>query len=213
MQWGIGLDSRGQSRKGKPMDIDWENFEMSGAIEQELRSRGPGHVLVQTYETEGGNDPGFSVTIRRKSEILPIPEHRILKTYEDLPAPKFFIPHLPDDPEAAEEEWASYVSHSSADADSKRIYSMTYEHKRSKFVVTVGKPRFEYKRQTGPRGGHIKNADYVRHGAETGTVVSAIIDSGDLIFVWSYGPPFGGWANPSLVGRNETRGIEYFDGP
>jgi hypothetical protein len=127
--------------------------------------------------------------------------------------PKFFIPHLTDDPEAAEVKWASYVSDSSAAADSKRIYSMTYEHDGSKFFVTVGKPRLEYARRKGPKGGYIKNADYVQHGSETGTVVSAIIDSGDLILVWSYGPPFGGWANPSLVGRNETMGIEYFDGP
>jgi hypothetical protein len=43
--------------------------------------------------------------------------------------------------------------------------------------------------------------------------VSGIIDTGDLIYVWSYGPPFGGWHNPSMVGRAEVKSIEYFDDP
>jgi hypothetical protein len=36
---------------------------------------------------------------------------------------------------------------------------------------------------------------------------------GDPLYVWSYRPPFGGWANPSLVSRHEVRRVEYFDEP
>jgi len=31
--------------------------------------------------------------------------------------------------------------------------------------------------------------------------------------VWMWGPPFGGWANPSLIGRSEVEDIEYFEKP
>jgi hypothetical protein len=124
---------------------------------------------------------------------------------------KFFIPHLRDDPAGAEREWQRYLKDSGAPATSRRVYSLTYEHERSKFVVTVEQPRTEYRRRTGPRGGHIKNADYVPHGRPTGTEVSGIVDARELLYVWSYGPPFGGWANPSMVGRHEVREIEYFD--
>lgn len=45
-------------------------------------------------------------------------------------------------------------------------------------------------------------------------MVSGIIGTGDdLLYVWSYGPPFGGWANPSFVSRAEIRRIEYFEEP
>jgi hypothetical protein len=125
---------------------------------------------------------------------------------------KFFIPHLVDDPVAAETEWSSYLAANSAPPESRRIYMMTYEHGGSRFEVTVGKPRREYVRRTGPRGGRIKDADFNHSGSETGTVVSGIVDArGDLIFVWSYGPPFGGWHNASLVGRSEIKELEYFD--
>jgi hypothetical protein len=125
---------------------------------------------------------------------------------------EFFIPHLQDDSHAVEAEWTRYLAESPAPRDSKRVYSMAYEHEESKFVVTVGKARIEYVRRTGPRGGYIRDADYVRRGQDTGTVVSGIVDTGgDLLYVWSYGPRFGGWANPSLVGRGEVTSLEYFD--
>lgn len=124
---------------------------------------------------------------------------------------RFFVPYLKDDPEAAEVQWQAWLVASSAPAASRRIYSMEYEHESSRFEVTVGKARKEYKRRTGPRGGYIKNADYNRLGAETGTEVSGIVDAGGLIYVWSYGPPFGGWPDPSLVDEGEVRRVDYFD--
>jgi len=124
---------------------------------------------------------------------------------------KFVIPHLRDDPDAAEREWQRYLQVSLAPADSRRVYSMTYVHDGSKYVVTVGEPRQVYRRKTGPCGGYIKNAGYLGYSSPTGTDVSGIIDAGTIIYVWSYGPPFGGWANPSLVGTSGMGQIEYFD--
>lgn len=123
---------------------------------------------------------------------------------------KFFIPHLKNDPEAAEAEWQRYLS-AGGGASPRRVYSMEYEHGGSKFAVTVGEERQEWTRQRGPRGGYIKNADLVRHPIRTGTVVSGIVDAGLVLYVWSYGPPFGGWGNPSLVGSGEVRRVEHFE--
>lgn len=123
---------------------------------------------------------------------------------------EFFIPHLRTDPLAAEAEWERCAGDSGAPASSRRIYSMTYGHEGSEFVVKVGDRRLEYRRRTGPRGGRLKDAGYERRGRSTGTEVSAIIDAGPIIYVWSYGPPFGGWANPSLVGKSSLREVEYF---
>lgn len=125
---------------------------------------------------------------------------------------EFFIPHLTDDPAAAEAEWQRYLAESPAPPSSRRVHKLTYEHGGDKYEVTVGQARKRFRRQTGPRGGHIRNADFERLGRDTGTVVSGIVDTGgDLIYLWSYGPPFCGWHNPSLVLRAEVRNTEYFD--
>jgi len=126
---------------------------------------------------------------------------------------KFFIPHLRDDPDAAEAEWQRYLAETPAPINSRRVYSMEYEHGDSRFAVTVGAPRKEWKRRRGPRGGHIKNAGYLPYPTDTGSVVSGIIHAGGLIYVWSYGPPFGGWGNPSLVGPDSVTDVELFEEP
>ena len=126
---------------------------------------------------------------------------------------RFFIPHLRADPDAAEAEWERYLRESPAPPGSRRVYSLTYEREGDRYEVTVGEKRKRYARKTGPRGGYIKDADQRGWATGTGTVVSGIIDAGDTLYVWSYGPPFGGWANPSLVGRDGVRMIEYFEDP
>lgn len=85
---------------------------------------------------------------------------------------------------------------------------MTYVHDGDKYEVTVGQPRKRYPRKTGPRGGYIKNADFMPWGSETGNVVTRIEVAGNLIHVWSE-EPSRGWANPSFVGRDEVKAIEY----
>lgn len=94
---------------------------------------------------------------------------------------KFFIPHLTDDPAAAEAEWQCYLDAAGAPPDSRRIYRLTYEHDGDRYELTVGEPRQQFRRQTGPRGGYIRNADHERYGRATGTIVSGIIDAGDLV--------------------------------
>jgi hypothetical protein len=127
---------------------------------------------------------------------------------------QFFVPHLRDDPDTAEAEWQRYLNESPAPFDSRRVHSLIYEHNGDKYEVTVGQPRKRYAKETGPRGGYIKNVGHQQWASDTGTTVSGIIDTrGDLLYVWSYGPPFGDWANPSFVGRVEVRRIDYFDEP
>ena len=94
------------------------------------------------------------------------------------------------------------------------MFRLVYEHDDVKFVAEVGKQRERFVRRTGRRGGYIRNADFVPHSQPTGSVVAAILDppGEPVLQVCSYGPPFGGWANPSLVGRSEVKSIEYFDG-
>lgn len=124
---------------------------------------------------------------------------------------RFFIPHLQAEPAAAEAEWRRYLSVTPAPAESRRVYSMVYNHEGDRYAVKVGEQRLRYRRRTGPRGGHIPYAEPASFGSPTGTVVSGIIDAGNLLYVWTYGPPFDGWANPSLVGRSEVERIAYFD--
>ena len=89
---------------------------------------------------------------------------------------------------------------------------MEYEHDSSRFEATVGKPVEGIRAaRNRPARRLNKNADYNQLGSETGTEVSGIIDTGGLVYVWSYGPPFGGWANPSLIDVGEVRRVEYFD--
>lgn len=124
---------------------------------------------------------------------------------------EFFIPDLKDQPEAAEARWKKYLTQSPAPATSKRVCSLTYWHDGTKYVATVGEERMGYSPERGPRGGYVKNAPLQKVGFRSGTMISAIIDAGDLIYIWSYGPPFGGWANPALVGPSSVEEITYFD--
>ena len=126
---------------------------------------------------------------------------------------KFFIPDRPDSDEIAlEEAWQSYLDRTpGAPATSRRIYRMSYSTKGSKFHVEVGQDRIEHQPITGPRGGHRPGSEVERYGRPTGTKVAVIIDAGNVIHVWSYGPPFGGWANPSMVGPTTVTSAEYFD--
>jgi hypothetical protein len=125
---------------------------------------------------------------------------------------KFFIPGAQDNPAAAEERWQLFLAKTPATAASRRVYAVTYEHGGARYEATVGQRRRRYARQTGPRGGHLKDAGYASRGEATGTEIAGIIDDGgDVLYVWSFGPPFDGWANPSLVGRSEVRSLEYFD--
>lgn len=123
----------------------------------------------------------------------------------------FFIPHLSHDPVAAEAEWQRYLAETPAPTGSRRAHKLVYENGDNRYEITVGQPRKRFRRRTGPRGGRIPNADFERLGHSTGTVVSGIIDTGDLVYVWSYGPPFGEWHNPAMVGRAGITSIEYFN--
>jgi hypothetical protein len=47
----------------------------------------------------------------------------------------------------------------------RRVRSISYEHDSDMYEVTVGRPRKVYPRQTGSRGGYIKDAGFRRWAA------------------------------------------------
>jgi hypothetical protein len=118
---------------------------------------------------------------------------------------RFFVPGATPEQNAKIWEELATTGH-------RPVHSVTYEHEGSKFVVTVGTERQEYRRKTGPRGGYIKNAGHVGWPAPTGSSVLLIVNTGALLEVRSE-LPSGGWANPSLIGLSEIASIEYFEPP
>ena len=122
---------------------------------------------------------------------------------------KFFIPFMQDEA-AAERQWQSFIDDCRAPSSSERLYSVTYTHDGDKIVVTVGEAPKVFKRKTGPRGGYIKNADYVRLGRTIGTTVCGIIHAGHLIYVYQL-PANSYWANPILVGPPSVLNFEAFE--
>ncbi len=96
-------------------------------------------------------------------------------------------------------------------AAGRRARSVTYRHDGDKYEVTIGRRRQMY-RKTGPRGGYIKDADWQLWGTPTGSTVTAIVDAGRFIEVYS-GEPSRGWANPSMVGHGEVMSIEWISQP
>lgn len=88
----------------------------------------------------------------------------------------FFIPHLRDNPAAAEAEWQRYVAATRAPLESRRVYRLVYEHDDgARYEVTVGEERKQFRRKTGPRGGRIPNADHERCGRRMGAVVLFLV--------------------------------------
>lgn len=68
-------------------EIAFPHFECPQALEDELRQRGPGYVIVQVNEGGTTDDPSFTVTIRTEAEVRqkhPASRFRILKTSEDV---------------------------------------------------------------------------------------------------------------------------------
>lgn len=118
---------------------------------------------------------------------------------------RFFVPGLTA--EQNEKIWQELT-----DKGHQAVQSVTYEHEGAKFVVTVGAQRQEYPRETGPRGGYIKNAGHRRWATSTGSTVMLILNVGTVLEVHS-ALPARGWANPSLIGLKEIRSVEYFEAP
>jgi hypothetical protein len=123
---------------------------------------------------------------------------------------EFFVPHVGDG-STAQEAWEYYVRDLAT--GTRAVFSVTYEKDEAKYIATVGQPRKEYARKTGPRGGRLKDAGHRNHPRSTGTDVTAIADpGGPMLYVWSM-PPYGVWGDPSYVGRSSITEIEYFDPP
>jgi len=115
-------------------------------------------------------------------------------------APTFFIPGAKDGRAA----WRAYLDEERLKEDEvKALWRIAYIHEGDRYEVRVGDPRKVFPRKTGPRGGYRPNAGYRGWASPTGTVVTAIMRTPTVILVWST-PPYGGWANPSMVGLAEV---------
>lgn len=113
--------------------------------------------------------------------------------------PSFFIPGA-SDPQAA---WDWYMqSDPLRGEEAEALFEIAYLHEGDRYEVRVGEPRHVFKRETGPRGGYRPNAGHRKWSSDTGTLVTAIMRTPTVIFVWSV-PPYAPWANPSMVGLGE----------
>jgi hypothetical protein len=120
--------------------------------------------------------------------------------------PSFFLPGA-SDPQAA---WDWYVrSEGLAEGEVEALYEVFYLHGGDRYEVRVGEPRHVFRRETGPRGGYRPNAGHRRWSSNTGTPVTAIMRTPDKILVWS-APPYGQWANPSIIGLGEVEAAVRF---
>jgi hypothetical protein len=117
---------------------------------------------------------------------------------------KFYMPDF-------SESEVSAMAQKLRDENKRAIQLMTYLHEGARFEVTVGAPRKEYRKETGPRGGYKKNAGISRIGHSSGNPVYLITESARAIDVYSFRPDK--WGHPSIVGENEVirDTIEYFD--
>ena len=123
-------------------------------------------------------------------------------------APSFFIPEAVD-PRAT---WRAYVEATGLDeSEVEPLFGIAYLHGGNRYEVRVGEPRKAFPRKTGPRGGYRANAGYRDWSSATGTVVRAIMRTPTVVFVWST-PPYGGWANPSMIGLTEVETVVGFAG-
>lgn len=124
-----------------------------------------------------------------------------------MTVPEFFIPGAKD-PGAA---WDWYVKSVGLEKDeAQALYEIGYLHDGDRYEVRVGEPRHVFPRKTGPRGGYRPDAGHRGWSSDTGTVVTAIMRTPTVIFVWSL-PPYGNWANPSMVGAAELGKAIPFD--
>lgn len=113
--------------------------------------------------------------------------------------PPFFVPGAKDHHAA----WSAYLEAAGLKGDEvEALWRVTYSHDGDRYEVQVGEPRKVFRRKTGPRGGRRPNAGHRGWSSATGTVVTGIMRTPTVIFVWSE-PPYGGWANPSMVGLAE----------
>ncbi|HEY2479015.1 MAG TPA: hypothetical protein VGI17_09810 [Solirubrobacterales bacterium] len=114
--------------------------------------------------------------------------------------PSFFIPGASDSQVA----WDWYLQSEGLKAEeAQALFEIAYLHEGDRHEVRVGEPRRVFRRQTGPRGGYRSDACHRRWSSDTGTVVTAIMQTPTVILVWS-APPYAPWGNPSMVGLGEV---------
>jgi hypothetical protein len=123
----------------------------------------------------------------------------------EQPAAEFFVPYLKD-PAEAEGLWSRLAARYAA---SRRVHSLTYLHGDQKVEAKVGEARKVYSRKKDRRGNYIPSVDFDRRCTREGSMVIAIVDSGDVIEIWSVAMT-GRWANPTMVMPTSLESLRYF---
>ena len=121
-----------------------------------------------------------------------------------------FFPNCSQEPEEIKAQWEDYLSRCSAPPSSRPVYWVHYLSNGSRVEAKVGKSRLQYFLKRGPRGGHIKNAEYSDTGIESGNTVACIIDAGNLMYIFET-ETSGKWANPAMVGKDSVLDKGYFE--
>ena len=123
----------------------------------------------------------------------------------EQPTTECFVPYL-SDPGEAERMWSRLTAGYSA---SRRVYSLTYLHSDQRIEVRVGEERRVYNRKKDRRGNYVPAVDFDRRPKREGTAVIAIVDSGQVIEIWSVAMT-GRWPNPTAVSPAALERIQYF---
>jgi hypothetical protein len=121
------------------------------------------------------------------------------------PTRQFFVPYTRD-PAEAEAFWLRLAA---GRADARRAYSLTHRHGDLQVEATVGRARKVFGRKKDRWGRGIPSLDTGRRGHAEGSVVTAIVDRGDVIEVWSLAMTRW-WPNPDTVYPDDVLSLEYF---
>jgi hypothetical protein len=89
---------------------------------------------------------------------------------------------------------------------SRPARSLVYTHSGDIYKATIGRPRRRYAPPAQP-GSTARKAGRAE-GEESGSAVIAILVTDGLVEIWSQ-EPAQGWANPSIVRRDEITNIQY----
>jgi hypothetical protein len=125
----------------------------------------------------------------------------------EQPTTECFVPYLTD-PDEAERLWSRITA---VHPSSRRVHSLTYVDGEQKIEVRVGDERKVCRPKKDRRGNYVPGADFDRPRREGSTVI-AIVDSGQVIEVWSVAM-VGRWPNPTSVNPAALERIQYFRQP
>jgi hypothetical protein len=131
-----------------------------------------------------------------------------LPLYLQLEPTRNFVPYTKD-PAEAEAFWLRLTA---GRRDARRVYSLTHRQGDLQIEATVGRARRVIGRKKDRRGQVVRAPEARGRGHAEGSVVTAIVDRGDVIEVWSLAMTRW-WPNPATVYPDDVLSLEYFRPP